>query len=88
MSASGRRGGISSVGATSIRFDDDYFGWRYPMDASSGFRSPGSCACCAPVASSPRPAASVTVGCIGRRWDVDISVSGLLAGFGDQTRPL
>jgi hypothetical protein len=54
------------------------------MDASSGFRSLGSHICCA-------QSEACRISSSGLHWealDEDISVIGLLAGFGDQTRPL
>ncbi len=88
MSASRGRGGISSVTATSVRFDDDNF-WV----ALSDGRVIG-----VPLAWFPRllrasreQREACRISSRGLHWealDEDISISGLLAGFGDQARPL
>ena len=88
MSASRRRGGISSVRPVGIRFDDDNF-W---VTLSDG-RVIG-----VPLAWFPRllrasreQREECRISSRGLHWealDEDISIAGLLAGFGDQTRPL
>ena len=88
MSTSRRRGRISSVRPTSARVDDDNF-WV----ALSDGRVIG-----VPLAWFPRllratreQREACRISSRGLHWDgldEDISVAGLLAGFGDQTRPL
>jgi hypothetical protein len=88
VSASRGRGGISSVRATSVRFDDDNF-WV----ALSDGRVIG-----VPLAWFPRllrasreQREACRISSRGLHWealDEDISVAGLLAGFGDRTHPL
>jgi hypothetical protein len=88
VSASRGRGRISSAGPTSVRFDDDNF-WV----ALSDGRVLG-----VPLAWFPRllrasreEREACRISGRGLHWealDEDISVAGLLAGFGDQTRPL
>ena len=88
MSASRRRGAISSVRSVSVRLDDDNF-W---VGLSDG-RVVG-----VPLAWFPRllratreQREACRISSRGLHWDAldeDISVAGLLAGFGDQTRPL
>jgi Protein of unknown function (DUF2442) len=88
VSVSRRRGGISSVRPKSVRFDDDNF-WV----ALSDGRVIG-----VPLAWFPRllhasrkQREACRLSSRGLHWDEldeDISVAGLLAGFGDQTRPL
>ena len=88
MSALSGRGGVSSVRATSVRFDDDNF-WV----ALSDGRVLG-----VPLAWFPRllrasseQREACRISRHGLHWealDEDISVSGLFAGFGDRARPL
>jgi Protein of unknown function (DUF2442) len=88
VSGSRGRGGISSVRATGVRFDDDNL-WAMLSDG----RVIG-----APLAWFPRllratrgQREACRISSRGLHWDAldeDISVFGLLAGFGDQTRPL
>jgi Protein of unknown function (DUF2442) len=88
VSASTGRGGTSSVTPTGVRFDDDTF-WV----ALSDGRVIG-----VPLAWFPRllrasreQREDCRISSRGLHWealDEDISVSGLLAGFGDQTCPL
>lgn len=88
MSASRGRGGISSVRPSNVRFDDDNF-WV----ALSDGRVIG-----VPLAWFPRllrasreQREACRISSRGLHWealDEDIFIPGLLAGFGDQTRPL
>jgi Protein of unknown function (DUF2442) len=88
VSAPRGRGGISAVRPTSVRFDDDNF-WV----ALSDGRVIG-----VPLAWFPRLLGATReqreacrISSRGLHWeavDEDISISSLLAGFGDQTRPL
>jgi Protein of unknown function (DUF2442) len=88
VSGSRGRGGISSVRATSVRFDDDNF-WAMLSDG----RVIG-----VPLAWFPRLLHATRgqreagrISSRGLHWDAldeDISVAGLPAGFSDQTRQL
>lgn len=86
MSASKRLGTTSSVKATSVRFDDDNM-W---VELSDG-RTLGVPLAWFPrlLHATPKQREACRISSRGLHWealDEDISIAGLLAGRGDQTR--
>lgn len=88
MSGSKQRGRISLAKATSVSFDDDNM-W---VTLSDG-RTLGVPLAWFPrlLHATPEQREACRISSRGLHWealDEDISVAGLLAGYGDQTRPL